>query len=556
MASKQHHYKNDKKQYNIMKKSILLAAALVMSCAVFAQKDSLDAVIHVENAYTPVVTKATKKGFTPQTEESATQAPLELDFSRTSNPFKGFTSERDVTELLPGQKESLPGYVRVGYGNGNNADALASYIYNITKRDKIKAVASIKGYSREIDGVLGKWDSRFFSSWASTDYSHQFDKLLLGTTATFENNVFNYQTTLPTDKQNNMKYSAAVYGESRLAGPFAYDFKVGYAHSGYKHALQQDDRIAENRLYAEGGIKREFDGEIFNNINLGAKVNYYSYKNYTPLENFLSTDLNPFTNITIENFRIHIGANVNILTGNGALFAITPDLSVEATMSKSVTLYGSIKGERKPATFASFELENPYWASGTEKPEHTIADITAGARITNESLSVDIFAGYAYTKDNLLFDYLAMEIPTAPDFTDRFVHAIAFSENTARLYTGAQAKYDYEGWLKTEGAVKYNYWKCDNKAALLMKPEFELNLAAEARMLDDFYVTLAYNFATYGHDVPSLNKNELNLRTSYKMKERFGAYIEGNNLLNRKYFKYAGYYNQGINILFGLSASF
>ena len=84
-----------------MKKSILLAAALVMSCAVFAQKDSLDAVIHVENAYTPVVTKATKKGFTPQSEESTAQAPLELDFSRTANPFKGFTSERDVKELLP-----------------------------------------------------------------------------------------------------------------------------------------------------------------------------------------------------------------------------------------------------------------------------------------------------------------------------------------------------------------------------------------------------------------------------------------------------------------------
>lgn len=539
-----------------MKKSIFLAAALIASCAVFAQKDSLNAVIQVENDYTPVVTKAVKKGFTPQTEESTKQAPLELDFSHSANPFKGFTSERDVQELLPGQKSSFPGYVRAGYGNGNNIDALASYIYDITKRDRIKAVASFKGYSREIEGVLGDWNSRFFSSWASADYSHAFDRLHLGATATFENNVFNYQTTLPTDKQNNTKVDAAVYGESRLAGPTAYDFKAGFARSNYKHAVLTDDSFAENRVYAEGSIKRDFDGEVFNNISLGAKLSHYSYSNYSPLKNFLSADFNPYTNILIENFRIHLGANVNILTSNGALFAIAPDVSIEAAISKAVTLYSNIKGGRKPATFAAFEQENPYWAIGTDKPEYTIADITAGARITQESLSVDIFAGYAYTKDDILFGYMAREIPTAPDRTDRLVHAIAVSENTAQAYAGVQAKFDYEGWLKTGGAIKYNYWKCDNKEALLMRPEFEFSLNAEARLLTDYYVSLNYNFATYAHDTPSLNKNELNLRTSYKFMDRLGAYIEGNNLLNRKYFNYAGYCNQGVNILFGLSAAF
>ena len=94
------------------------------------------------------------------------------------------------------------------------------------------------------------------------------------------------------------------------------------------------------------------------------------------------------------------------------------------------------------------------------------------------------------------------------------------------------------------------------KALLATKPEYELGLNAESRFLDDFYITLAYNFATYGNDAPSKNKNELNLRTSYRFMDRIGAFIEGNNLLNREYVKYAGYFEQGINILLGLCATF
>ena len=65
-----------------MKKSILLAVAIAVSGTLFAQKDSLNAVINVENDYTPVVTKANKKGFTPQTEQTTDNTPLELEFSQ------------------------------------------------------------------------------------------------------------------------------------------------------------------------------------------------------------------------------------------------------------------------------------------------------------------------------------------------------------------------------------------------------------------------------------------------------------------------------------------
>ncbi len=539
-----------------MKRNIITAIVLALCGTIYAQKDSLNAVIHVENEYTPVVTKAVKRGFTPSTEENNRQTPLELEFSHKSNPFKGFTSERDVKELLPGQKQSYPGYVRLGYGTGNNADALASYMYDITKRDKIKAVASIKGYNRELKSVTGKWDSRMYSSWVSTDYSHRFDNLLLGATATFENDVFNYNTNIPTDKQNNKRFDVGTYGVSSLAGPLAYEFKAGFARNHYSRQIEEGS-CAENRIYAGGKVKYEFGEEGFNNINLGVNLNNYIYDNYSIMKNFLSADFNPYTDILTDNIRIHIGANVNLLTANGPLFAIAPDLGIEATISNSVALYGTVKGNRRAGTFDVLMQQNPYnILFTTDKPEYTIADVTIGTRITNNNLSIDIFAGGAYTKDAFLAGYLPLEIPQTPTHSDKLVASFTEQENTTNIYAGTRVGYDYEGWLKTSGMVRYNYRRCDEDALLMMKPEFEFSLNAEARFLEDFYVTLAYNFATYKHDTPSLNKNELNLRTSYKFMERFGAYIEGNNLLNRNYFKYAGYNEQGINILLGLSAAF
>lgn len=536
-----------------MKKSIFLALAMVASTTLFAQKDSLSAVISVENDYAPVVTKATKKGFTPQTEQQSNNTPLELKFSQKATPFKGFTSERDVRELLPGQKSSLPGYARIGYGTGNNVDGKLSYQYDITKRDNIKAMASIDGFNSEIDGPLGKWDSRMFSTWASADYSHRFDQLLLGVSGNFENNVFNYQRNALCDKQNNKKFNVGVSGASQLAGPFAYKFNVGFARNYYKHTDYSSESRSQNNLYLKGLLSHELDDKDLSNINLGFEIDNYIYGGPATIKNFISAQFNPYTDIHFKHGKLHIGANVSLLSKNGSKFAIAPDLGIETAITNNLTLYTTIKGGREVSTFEAMEEVTPYWINMLEKPAYTIADVTAGARFTQKNLSLNMYMGYAYTKDDFLNYSIAIN-----NFFDEEIEVISAigQENTARMYAGASAAYDYEGWLKLSANARYTHWKCDEDFLLTTKPEFELGVNAEGRVFDDFYVTIAYNFATYAKDAPSKNKNELNMRTSYKLLERYGVFIEGNNLLNREYVKYAGYYEQGINVLLGFSAAF
>lgn len=536
-----------------MKKNILLALAIATSATLFAQEDSLRAVVNVENDYAPVVTKATKKGFTPQSEQETSNTPLALEFSKSATPFKGFTSERDVVELLPGQKESYPGYVRLGYGTGNNVDGKISYQYDITERDNVKAMASIEGFSSNIDGPMCKWDSRMFNSWVSADYSHRFDNLILGVGGNFENSVFNYQGYDIADKQNYKKFDIGANVASQLAGPFAYKLGIGFARNHSKHTMDSPDSRAENKLYINGLLSHELDDEDLKNINLGFDIKNYTYSGPATPKNILQADFNPYTDIYLGESRLHIGAYVNYISSNGSKFAIAPDLGIECALTKALSLYTTIKGGRTTATFDAMEQITPYWINFAEKPAYTIADITAGTRITHENLAIDLYTGYAYTKD----DFMNYAFDVTDLFSNRFMMVSAIAqENTTQMYIGANASYDHEGWLKVGANSRYTYWRCDEKHLLGTKPEFELGLNAESRFLDDFYITLAYNFATYNYDAPSKNKHELNLRTSYKLMDRYGAFIEGNNLLNREYVKYAGYYEQGINILLGLSAAF
>ena len=108
----------------MMKKYIIIfAAMLFVSSSAFAQKDTLNAVVQVENDYNPRVSKASKLSSTPQIEIQNNATPLDIIFSQRTHPFKKFIGERNVKESMPELQKQLPGYARLGVGTNNNIDA-------------------------------------------------------------------------------------------------------------------------------------------------------------------------------------------------------------------------------------------------------------------------------------------------------------------------------------------------------------------------------------------------------------------------------------------------
>ena len=164
-----------------MKRTVLSLAALLVCGTLFAQENSKNAVVSVENDYNPTIVNVKKKNFTPTVEGKSNEKPAELIFSKQATPYMGFTSERSTKEVLPAQEDALPGYLRAGYGIRNEIDAKVAYNLNFNDKSFLRFSGAFDGFKCDVDGDYGKWNSRIYNSAAGVDFGYKFNKLLFGT---------------------------------------------------------------------------------------------------------------------------------------------------------------------------------------------------------------------------------------------------------------------------------------------------------------------------------------------------------------------------------------
>lgn len=544
-----------------MKKYMILATILTASCNIFAQKDTLNAVIQVENEYNPVVVKANKQSFTPQIEISTQETPLDLIFSQGVMPYERFISERNVKEVLPKQETLLPGYARFGYGNNNNTDMLASYKIRLNERDNIDAIASFDGYSTELEGIYGDWDSRFYNTLVAANYTHHFDNLLMGVKATFNNKVFNYQNSPlfnGTDKQNSGRYKIEMNAISNYAGPLSYNANIAYAINTRKYAAGTEERITENHLTAKGTIAYELPNTDIQSMGANLQIDGFIYNSALKPEqneynNYTSIRFNPFMNFKFNDWKIRIGVHTDILTDNGTFFAFAPDCSIEGAISDKTKLTVMATGGRTPNTFSTLEELSPYWCYTPGDKQYTatykVFDVSAGLGFTFEPVLINLYTGYSYTKDDLMPCILE----------DNIVYTSFAQSNSYDLYVGGRIDYDYGGWIRITADIRYDKWGCKDSDNLLMyKPELTAGIKGEARLYDNLYATIGYTFTGYtkGDEARVEEMNALDAKLSYKFHKQIGAFIKGNNLLNSEHEIYPGYIVQGTNFLAGVSVNF
>ena len=543
-----------------MKRTLLLISALALSVAATAQTDIKNAVVNVENDYTPEVMEVTKKNFTPSGKKEADTEPMTLVFSKSGKAFNGFTSEMDIKDAMPRKEKPFPGYVRLGYGLTNDIDAKAAYRLGVGNNGTLNAYAGFDGYKCKVDGLAGEWDSRLFKTIAGVGYDHRFKGLTLGVNGAFRNSAFNYQglgASGLSDEQSGQEYRLAINGVSSLAGAWSYDFNAGWDYLVRNWSAGAKNPVGEMRFGAGLGLAYETLNKWVSNFGVGLGMDAFTYnatlkdagKGY---DTYFSIDVDPYANLKLGKWTMKTGVRMNILTRGRGAFAIAPDIKAMSNINKHFTVYGAIGGGRTNNSLARLESITPYWGfNGQErlKPTYTIVDACIGSRISFDPLSMEINAGYAYTKDDLI---------QVMEQNNGFVYSNFAQDNMHHVFAALSLGYDLRGWLKMSADAKYNYWNCSDNTLLIMKPEVAVNLNAEVRIIEDLTMRIGYNYAHYTKtDNGRMNdKHNLYARISYQINKRFGAYIQGNNLLNCNYYDYAGYWTRGIRGSLGITANF
>ena len=547
----------------------ILVAAIMLSCTVSAQTDSLRAVVNVNNEYNPVHIKVNKKSFVPSISSDTRKKAPEYRFTSDAIPYNGFVSENSNAGLPEKQECPYNGYARAGYGTGNWLDLKAAYRYDLTARDNIRFAASMDGFMTEIDGIFQNWDSRMYNSCIDLGYTHVFNNLRIDVAGEFNNRLFNYQKSgllqTVTDKQNSMDYGVHVKGASLLTGAFGYNFNAAFTHNNRKYSTGLDNSIYENCINAGGHIWYSIDHDDIKKVGLRVNLDAFLYNNTLrdamhPYDNYYSVDIDPFIDFNFGGWEMHLGTRMNLITEGEAAFAIAPEIRIEKYFNGNISLFAEATGGRTDNNFARLGSITPYWnfdedRSTPLKPTYKVVDAVIGTTMTFEPFSLGITAGYAYTKDDL------MQYDTTGDRYSvyDYVYSNFGQDDTHNAHASLNMGYDFGGWLRIAGDARYDYWKCDSEELLVMRPEVTCNLNAEVKPLRGLTVSAAYNFTYFakGADDKRIDsKNELNARASYNIFPWLGVYLQGENLLGDSYFEYAGYETRGARGMLGVTANF
>lgn len=149
-------------------RNMILGAALLPMLPAAAQQQAKDSTLNrtvvVENQYNPEVMDAFKVNVLPQIEEPAV-AKQHIDYAESQRPLTTWAVAPmgPITRSLT-QPVAPRGYIRGAYGNRNNTDFKASYLWNISSRDQLGVMASLYGLCGDIPMLTEEddWKSRFF----------------------------------------------------------------------------------------------------------------------------------------------------------------------------------------------------------------------------------------------------------------------------------------------------------------------------------------------------------------------------------------------------------
>ena len=555
-----------------MKKIAILAVLGIMPLiGAFAQQDTtVNRTVIVENEYNPTVMDASKINVMPKMNEpKATKKNINYATSLRPVSAWGYQAMSPVVR----EWESAPvyrGHLRGGYGNTGNVDLAAGYLWDISKRDRLKMSVSLDGHNYEAEGPSGEdWKNRFYRTKVGLDYKHTFNKVdfLLG--GNYCSQVFNY---MPSELYEGEIFEGGVYPQHQtmldgylgLAStdedmPVQFAFSAGMKHFKMNHETKTMQSGSENNFYVRGDVwKRLNDG---NHLGLDVKFDNYSYsleqfaeaERAYDMDNAIAIDLNPYYRMENEQWRLRIGVNVDWWGGDEDKVFISPDVLAEYVFAEKYVFYGQAVGGRKTNSFYNLSSEfSPYWVTDRLVSSYTSMDASVGLKGSPVNvLWFNLTGGYRIT-ENDLSSYLMSDMRSS---------LVSFVQGKSKvLYAGAELKYDYKDLWNVFLKGTYYNWKWDypedaNLDKLGLQPEMEINGGVGVKVLEGVNVNLGYEYIKRCNQVYE-PVNNLYMGATYDLFKNLQVYGKVNNLLNKDYVRPDAYPAQGLNFLAGLSYQF
>ncbi len=558
--------------------------AATLRAQVTQEKDTtLNRTVVVEQEYAPDIQDASKINVLPRVEEP-TVSKKAVEYATTYFPATsiptGVMNPYTAKEI---QQSSLPGYVRAGYGNYGNLDVLANYLFRFSQRDKLNLRFQMDGMDGKLDNLpplsaeFPTWDAYYYRTKANMDYTHQFEKFNLNVAGNFGLSNFNFT---PQSVNRKQKFTS---GDVHLGldfldetAPLRFNAETNLMFYERQHNIgsptHPDSELKETLIRTKGMVTGAINDQ--QTINIALAMNNFVYGGVTKNEetgeeffkNYTALLLNPYYELNSDNWRLHLGANVDLSFGFDEAFRISPDVTAQYVFSDSYVLYARATGGKLLNDFRRVEEVCPYalFAQPVEdallRPYDTYEQINGilGFKASpTPGLWFNLYGGYQDLKNDL--SYSSAAISRAADK----LYLLDFTQgHTHNVYAGAGVSYSYKDYLSLSAQYTYRDWgaKDGYEALLRVKPESELALNIHIHPFSPLRLNIGYDYVTR-KDVkvspPRMSAiSNLHVDVAYNVFKGVSIYARINNLLNKEYQYYPDYPTEGINFLGGLSFQF
>jgi hypothetical protein len=348
----------------------------------------------------------------------------------------------------------------------------------------------------------------------------------------------------------------------------AINFRYFYLFDKFKareHNLMFDAGLNKNttffdfsereKLGIDAGVDYYFDQDSINNVNQGI------------------IRFDPYYNMGFEQYYFKVGLKMELESGSTSYFHVYPIVRAEVQVVKDILItYAGIFGEMMPNSLLSMSDENPFINSTLEK------------RFSNNK-----FSQYGGLKGHITkyldynLSFVNSTIENMPFYVNDTVSAIAPGLNNQFTVIYDKVKYSrvivdfgfhYKNKLNAMLQGKYNNYFMDTEDYAWHKPKLEVSLSANYNIQDKFLIRaeLISGSKIYGQTfekttsgnvttttmVPVEIKGyaDINLGVEYRYTKLLSGFINLNNILGQRYYKWYNYPSQKFNLMIGVTYSF
>lgn len=585
---------------------VLLGCGLTLQAQ--EKETKLNREMTLEREYDPTVQDANKVNRLPDVKD-----PKITKHSIEYSPFTLPVDPEKEIVVLPSGKimTAIPynkrrGYLRLGTGMNMNVEGDLGYHILHNETDLLNIFFSHRSTNsklKDYDGSGIKQQAKLNDNLGGVHFHHHFNFGTLRLGGKYGYTAFNYygfpldslyrlqQTNhilLPQShsvdrnkNQANQTMNAYAGIRSREDALLGYLLDIEYQRFGQKYGRTVDvDGIRENRFTLQLGFSSRFSHSN-QRVGLAGKMDYFKYAypssktggDSLGYRNHAQITVTPYYRYEDANWKLQLGANVMLITGDSSKLFLSPNISAEGKIADKTVCYVRAGGEIGVNDALSISRLNRYTDHALMvKPSRTWLDLEAGIRTgVVPNVWMEFFGGFKITENEVFF-VPANYIGAKHDFGN---YSLAYQPDASLFRVGASFKYAYQKWFDASIKGVYHNWSLrdgDGNTWLSGKengykkpygrPELEVHADLAIRPIRPLTLALGYYLGAnrytlfHAREIKLTNINDLNFTATYNLNDTFGAYVKVNNMLNRQQELWYGYPTQQLHALAGVNINF